>query len=115
MPLNPFDAAFHSFAQQVLPDVNRRGMAALGMKSMGGTGWAITQGLVTGGELLRYAMSLPVSTTIVGMDSIDVLRQNMRAARTFTPMTDEEMTALRARCAPAAADGRYEPYKVSLM
>jgi aryl-alcohol dehydrogenase-like predicted oxidoreductase len=114
MPLNPFDAGFHSFAQQVLPEVNSRGMGPLGMKSMGGTGWAIKQGLVTAQELLRYAMSLPVSTTICGMDSLDVLRQNIGVARAFTPMTDEEMSALRARCAPTAADGRYEPYKVSL-
>jgi aryl-alcohol dehydrogenase-like predicted oxidoreductase len=114
MPLNPFDASFHSFTDQVLPEVNKRGMAALGMKSMGGTGWAIKNGLVTGEELLRYAMSLPVSTTIVGMDSLEVLRQNIRVARGFQPMTDGEMNALRARCAPTAADGRYEPYKVSL-
>ena len=114
MPLNPFDAGFHSFAQQVLPEVNRRGMGALGMKSMGGTAWAIKHGIVTGEELLRYAMSLPVSTTISGMDSIDILRQNIAVARSFRPMTDDEMNALRARCAPTAADGRYEPYKVSL-
>jgi aryl-alcohol dehydrogenase-like predicted oxidoreductase len=114
MPLNPFDAAFHSFERQVLPEVNRRGMGALGMKGMGGTAWAIKHGVVTAEELLRYAMSLPVSTTISGMDSIDVLRQNVQVARRFTPLTDDEMNALRARCAPTAADGRYEPYKVSL-
>jgi predicted aldo/keto reductase-like oxidoreductase len=114
LPLNPFDAGFRSFAQQVLPEVNRRGMGALGMKSMGGTAWPIKHGIVTAEELLRYAMSLPVSTTISGMDSIDVLRQNIRVARSFRPMTDDEMNALRARCAQTAADGRYEPYKVSL-
>jgi aryl-alcohol dehydrogenase-like predicted oxidoreductase len=114
MPLNPFDASFHSFAGQVLPEVNRRGMGALGMKSMGGTAWAVQHGIVTAEELLRYAMSLPVSTTISGIDSLDVLRQNVRIARGFTPMTEDEMNALRARCAPTAADGRYEPYKVSL-
>jgi predicted aldo/keto reductase-like oxidoreductase len=114
MPLNPFDAGFHSFTQQVLPEVNKRRMGVLGMKSMGGTAWAITHGIVTGEELLRYAMSLPVSTTISGMDSLDVLRQNIAVARSFRPMTDGEMNALRARCAPTAADGRYEPYKVSL-
>ncbi len=41
MPLNPFDASFHSFEKQVLPEVNRRGIGALRMKSMGGTAWAI--------------------------------------------------------------------------
>jgi uncharacterized protein len=114
MPLNPFDAGFHSFEQQVLPEVNWRGMAALGMKSMGGTAWAVKNGVVTAEELLRYAMSLPVAVTICGMDSLDVLHQNLRIARGFQPMTDGEMDGLRARCAPTAADGRYEPYKVSL-
>jgi aryl-alcohol dehydrogenase-like predicted oxidoreductase len=114
MPLNPFDAGFHSFEKQVLPEVNRHGMAALGMKSMGGTAWAVKNRVVSAEALLRYAMSLPVAVTICGMDSLDVLRQNLRIARGFTPMTDGEMDALRARCAPTAADGRYEPYKVSL-
>jgi uncharacterized protein len=114
MPLNPFDAAFHSFATAVLPEVNRRGMAALGMKSMGGTAWAVKQGVVTAEEMLRYAMSLPVATTISGMDSLEVLHDNLRIARGFRPMDGEAMSALRARCAPTAADGRFEPYKVSL-
>ena len=114
MPLNPFDANFHSFEKQVLPEVNRRGMAALGMKSMGGTAWAIKAGVVQAEELLRYAMSLPVATTICGIDSLDVLQQNLRVVRNFKVMTESEMEALRARCAPTAADGRFEPYKVSL-
>jgi aryl-alcohol dehydrogenase-like predicted oxidoreductase len=114
MPLNPFDAGFRSFEKQVLPEVNRRGMAALGMKSMGGTAWAVKNGVVTAEELLRYAMSLPVAVTICGMDSLDVLHQNLAIARRFRPMTEGEMDALRARCAATAADGRYEPYKVSL-
>jgi len=114
MPLNPFDGTFHSFEQQVLPEVNKRGMAALGMKSFGGTAASIKRGLVTPEELLRYAMSLPVAVTISGMDSLDVLRQNLKVARGFKPMTAKEMQALRERCAGVAADGRFEPYKASL-
>jgi uncharacterized protein len=114
MPLNPFDANFHSFEKQVLPEVNRRGIAALGMKSMGGTAWAIKNGVVKSEELLHYAMSLPVATTIVGMDSLEVLHQNLGVVRAFQPMAASDMDALRARCAPTAADGRFEPYKVSL-
>jgi uncharacterized protein len=114
MPLNPFDASFHSFEKQVLPEVNRRGMGALGMKSMGGTAWAIANKVVTAERLLRYAMSLPVATTIVGMDSLEVLHQNLSVALGFQPMTEMEMNALRKRCASTAADGRFEPYKVSL-
>ena len=114
MPLNPFDAGFFSFERQVLPVLNQKQIAPLGMKSMNGGADAVKHGLVTAEELLRYAMSLPVATTIAGMDSLDVLHQNLRVARGFAPMTAAEMTELRARCAPTAADGRYEPYKVSI-
>jgi uncharacterized protein len=114
MPLNCLDASFRSFEKQVLPELTQRGIAALGMKPMGGTAGAVKGGLVKAEEMLRYAMSLPVATTITGMDSLDVLHQNLRVARDFTPMTDAEMQALRDRCAKPAGDGRYEPYKLSL-
>ena len=75
-------------------------MAALGMKSLGGNGQPIIQGVVTVTEALRYAMSLPVATTISGIDSLAVLRQNLAIARGFKPMTPTEMEALgRARAA----------------
>ena len=65
------------------------------MKPMGGTAEAIKTGVVTAEEMLRYAMSLPVATTITGMDSPEVLRQNLRIAQDFKPMTPAEMDALR--------------------
>ena len=114
MPLNCLDATFRSFEKQVLPELNKRGIAALGMKPMGGTAAAVKSGLVQAEEMLRYAMSLPVATTIAGMDSFDVLHQNLRVARGFTPMTAADMQALRDRCALAAGDGRHETYKLSL-
>jgi diketogulonate reductase-like aldo/keto reductase len=113
-PLNPFDYSFFSFERQVLPYLNEHDIAPLGMKSMSGGGEAIKAGLVTAEELLSYAMSLPVATTIAGMDSLDVLHQNLRVARGFTPMIAEEMQELRTRCSPVSADGRYEPYKVTI-
>jgi uncharacterized protein len=114
MPLNPFDATFRSFEQIVLPEAVKRGIGVLGMKSMGGTAWAVKRGVVTSQEMLRYAMSLPVAVTISGMESLDVLRQNLQVAQGFQPMTPDEMESLRKRCAATAADGRFEPYKVSL-
>jgi uncharacterized protein len=114
MPLNPFDANFFSFEKEVVPEANRRGIAVLGMKPMGGTAGGIQAGVVTAEEMLRYAMSLPVATTISGMDSVEVLHKNLRVARGFQPLGEKEMNDLRARCAAAAADGRYELYKVSL-
>lgn len=114
MPLNPFDASFLSFEKIVLPEATKRGMAVLGMKSMGGSGDAISAGVLTAEEAMRYAMSLPVATTISGMNSLDVLNQNLAVARGFKPMTAQEMDALRARCANMAGDGRFELYKTSL-
>jgi aryl-alcohol dehydrogenase-like predicted oxidoreductase len=111
MPLNCFDATYRSFEQQVLPELNRRGIAALGMKSLGGGGQPILHGVVTVQEALRYAMSLPVATTISGIDSLAVHRQNLAIAGGFTAMTADEMQALRTRCAPAAGDGHLELYK----
>jgi len=112
MPLNGFDASFKSFEQLVLPELKRQGIAALGMKSFG-AGEAVKHKAVTPGEALRYAMSLPVTTTISGMDSLRVLRQNVKIARGFQPMTAGEMRAYRARLAEQAADGRFELYKTT--
>lgn len=114
LPLNCFDATFNSFEQQVLPELNRRGIGVIGMKSLSGTGDAVKQGVVTAQEALRYAMSLPVATTVSGIDSLQVLRQNLSVARGFTPMKQEEMQALRSRCAQYAADGRFELFKTSM-
>ena len=112
-PLNCFDASFRSFEQQVLPEVNRRGIAALGMKSMGGAGDPIKRRAISATEALRYAMSLPVATIVSGIDSVRVLHQNLRIARGFVPMTPKDMETLRNRCAPEAADGHFELYKTS--
>ena len=58
-------------------------------------------------------MSLPVATTISGIDSLQVLRQNLGIARDFKPMTETEMQSLRDRCAAAASDGHLELYKTT--
>ncbi len=115
MPLNPFDDSYHSFARLVLPEVRRQGGSVIGMKSMGGGGEAIKANVITPQEALRYAMSLPVLTTVSGIDSYDVFLQNIAVAQNFTPMTETEMAALRERCRVGAGDGRYELYKSTKM
>lgn len=113
MPLNCFDATFRSFEQHVLPELARRGIAPIGMKSMGGEADMVKRKAVTAQEALAYAMSLPVATTVSGVDSLRVLRQNLRVARGFTPMSPKAMQALRTRCTDLAADGRFELYKTT--
>ena len=73
----------------------------------------VAKGAVTPDEALRYAMSLPVATTISGINSLDILRQNLAIARGFHPLSPAEMQALRDRCRTDAADGRYELFKTT--
>ena len=113
LPLNVFDGTYRSFEQSVLPVLNERGIAPLAMKSLSGNGDAVKRGMVTAEEALRYVLSLPVATVVSGIDSRDVLRQNLAIARTFTPMTVAEMEGLRNRLAPYAKNGQYEPFKSS--
>jgi aryl-alcohol dehydrogenase-like predicted oxidoreductase len=113
LPLNCFDASFRSFERTVLPVLLSRGIAPLGMKSLSGDGRQVKKKVVTAEQALRYAMSLPVATTICGMDSMRVLRQNIRIASAFKPMTDRQMAALRERVIDETEDGRFELYKTT--
>jgi aryl-alcohol dehydrogenase-like predicted oxidoreductase len=113
MPLNCFDSTFRSFERDVLPELLRRQIAPLGMKSLGGDGRMIKKKAVTAAEALRYAMSLPVVSTVSGIDSMRVLKQNVKIASGFKQMSPREMEALRKRVREPAADGRFELYKTS--
>jgi aryl-alcohol dehydrogenase-like predicted oxidoreductase len=113
MPLNCCDATFRSFEDHVLPEANRRGIAALGMKSLGGSGELVRHGAVTAEQGLRYAMSLPVATTISGVDTMEVLDQNLKIAVNFEPLDAAAMQSLRDQCRGVAADGRFELFKMT--
>jgi uncharacterized protein len=113
MPLNCLDTTFRSFETQVLPVATRKGLGVLGMKSLGGSGELVTNGAVTAREGLSYAISLPVSTTISGMESLAVLQQNLKIASGFKPLSAAAMQATRERVRTFAADGRYELFKTT--
>ena len=113
LPLNCFDAGFRSFERQVLPELLVRGIAPLGMKPICGEGEPAKRRAVKATDALRYAMSLPVATTITGIDSMKVLRQDLGLARGFEPLSPAEMDALRRQTAEVGADGRFELYKTT--
>ena len=113
LPLNGFDAHFRSFQTQVLPQLARRGIAPIGMKSLGGDGRVVKKKAATIDAALRYAMSLPVCTTVSGIDSLKVLRQNLRIAAGFEPMSDRERLAYEKSLREFATDGRFELYKTT--
>ena len=113
MPINVMDGQFRSFQHKVLPVLNQRGIGSIGMKSLGGTGKLISEGLVTIEEALRYVFSLPISTLVSGIDSEKVLDQNLKIVREFKPMTAEEKAAVEDKVRHVAGDGRYELFKTS--
>ena len=115
LPLNCFDASFRSFEQLVLPELNRRGIAPIGMKSLGGDGRPVKAKVVSAEEALSYALSLPVATVVSGMDSMRVLKQNVSVARGFKPMSTRARAALLRRIRSMSVDGRFELYKISAM
>ncbi|MBV9624807.1 MAG: aldo/keto reductase [Acidobacteria bacterium] len=112
MPLNVMDAHFDSFEKKTLPLLVKHGIGVLGMKSMGDA-IILNSKTVTAIECLHYAMNLPTSVVITGCDSIPMLEQALEAARTFKPMSKEQVSALLAKTAPAAAKGEYEQYKTT--
>ena len=112
MPLNVMDAHFKSFEQQVVPELVQAGIGVLGMKSLG-FGAILQSQTVTAIECLHYALNLPTSTVITGMDSLAILEQGLTAVRTFKPLTPDEVATLLAKTARAAASGEYERFKTS--
>jgi aryl-alcohol dehydrogenase-like predicted oxidoreductase len=114
LPLNVFDGTFRSFERQVLPELLRQGIAPIGMKSLCGSGDPVKKRAVGVESAIRYAMSLPVATTISGIDSLRVLKQNVAIASNFTPLTPAQMERLRRGAAPVAGDGRFERFKTSM-
>ncbi|MEO8483083.1 MAG: aldo/keto reductase [Acidobacteriota bacterium] len=113
LPLNGVDASFRSFQSHVLPELARQRIAAIGMKSLGGSGKIVAQKASTADDALRYAMSLPVCTTVSGIDSLKVLRQNIKIARGFSPMSARTRSAYEKHVREVALDGRFELYKTS--
>jgi len=113
LPLNGFDANFRSFQTRVLPELARQKIAAIGMKSLGGDGRVIKKKVARVDDAMRYAMSLPVCTTVSGIDSLRVLRQNLKIARDFSPMTAPERQIYEQSLGDYTLDGRFELYKTS--
>jgi len=112
MPLNVMDAHFRSFERSVLPLLVKEGIGVLAMKSMG-DGLVLASKTATPIECLHYAMSLPTSTVITGIDSMEILAQALHAVKTFRGLTDKERAELLGRTARAASKGAFEGFKTT--
>lgn len=112
MPLNVMDAHYRSFEKLALPELVKQGIGVLGMKPLA-NGIILKSKRVSASECLRYALNLPTSVVITGVDSMKILDQACDVARTFRPMDGAELQALLAKTASAAANGQFEPFKTS--
>jgi len=112
MPLNVMDAHYRSFERLVLPELVQHQIGVLGMKSMA-NGIILKSKTVTAIECLHYALSLPTSVVITGIDTLKRLDQAIEAMRTFHPLNDPERKALLAKTARVAASGEFEPFKTT--
>jgi len=112
MPLNVMDAHYRSFEKLVLPELVKLEIGVLGMKSMA-NGILLKSKTVTPIECLHYALNLPTSVVITGMDSMEILDQAFAAVESFHPFSNKERDALLAKTHEAAAKGRFEPFKTS--
>lgn len=112
LPLNVMDAHYRSFAQLVVPELVKRQIGILGMKSMA-NGILLRSQTVTPIECLHYALNLPTSVVITGIDSMAILDQALEATRTFQPMTEQQVQTLLTKTAEAGAKGEFEPFKTS--
>lgn len=111
MPVTVLDTHYRSFQKEILPELNRRGIGVIGMKSLGGRGQFVYDLGLTAEQCRRYSLSQPISTLICGIQSQENLEQDLAIARGFTQMPDAEQQELLGSVYTEASDGRYEWYK----
>lgn len=96
------DKPLAAFEQEVLPAARSKGVGVIAMKVMGQANLVSGEVRARPEELIRYVLSLPVASLDIAHTSLDILEQNVAAARSFRPMSSAEMNALRARLSEAA-------------
>ena len=112
MPLNVMDAHYRSFAKLVMPELVTQGIGVLGMKPLA-NGRILQSKTVSAVECLHYALNLPTSVVITGIDSMEILDQAFKTIDTFRPMSDDELEQLLAKTTSAARTGEFELFKTT--
>jgi aryl-alcohol dehydrogenase-like predicted oxidoreductase len=124
MGLNAADKYYYSFAKDLLPLAVEKQMGIIGMKVMargrilsswtpppvevqkksweGSGAIATTPGTLTKHETMFYTLSLPISTAIIGCDSVEQVQECVQLARDFTPLNEQQMAELTAKTEPIA-------------
>ncbi len=114
MPVNVMDYHYRSFTNEVLPELTKRNIGVLGMKSIGDS-VILKSGAVTGLECLQFSLSRPVSVQITGIDKPEILEQAIKAAQTYDKLSQEQIAAILDRTKPHAMEGKWELFKTSAL
>jgi len=117
MPINVMDAHYRSFQNQVVPVALGKDVGVIGMKGYGGSSpeGIMSRSGLSAAEAYRYSLSQPVSAQVVGLITLDQVKQAAALARSFTPMSAAEQAALRDKVRDVAGDGRYELFKSTVV
>lgn len=113
MPNNVMDSGFLSFREEVMPVCLKKNAGIIGMKGCCGDGRIVKQGIVTLEEAYRYFLSQPVSVQCLGLSSVEEVKEAIRIARNFKPLTATEKQTLLSKIKDVQSDGRYELFKTS--
>ena len=116
LPVNVCDHFYRSFIHDVVPEANKRGIGVIGMKSLGGgqPGRFVTAKVCTAQEAMRFALNQDIASLVVGIDSMDILKQDLAIARGLKPFGEQELKDLLAKVKPHAGDGRHERFKSTI-
>lgn len=112
MPINVLDAHFRSFQREVVPVCLGRKIGVIGMKGLAG-GFIPKETKLDASTCRRFALSLPISTLVCGIDSRERLQQDLAVARDFKPMDAAEMKELLAQSEEAGKLGQVEKFKTT--
>jgi len=112
MPINVMDAHFRSFGQLVVPELVKRNVGILGMKTFGDS-VILKSKVVNADECLAYSLNQPVTVIITGIEKPEILDQAIKAARTYKKVSKENLTSILAKTKDAAATGNWELFKTS--
>jgi predicted aldo/keto reductase-like oxidoreductase len=107
LPVNPAEPHYWSFLEAVLPKVVNKGMGILGMKTLSRGVCAKIFGNESIETFLRFALTQSISAAVVGCETIDQLEMDVRIARSFQPMDQQEQNALISRVKPYSRELMY--------
>jgi aryl-alcohol dehydrogenase-like predicted oxidoreductase len=107
MPVNPAEMHYKSFIETVFPVAEKKNMGIIAMKVYFRGFVARIPWYKSMKPFLHFALSYPVSTAVIGCDTLEQLEENLLFASQFIPMSEEQMAKLSGDISPFARQLMY--------